>query len=166
MGVGKSTVGRALKDTHEKSIYLDGDLAWEGIPFILTEDNRKKVIGNVVKMINDAYEKGYEIVILGWVMDQQDTINAILKGVHVPNLRINTISLIAKAEVLKQRLEDDINKGIRNDDGVIARSLQCLPLYQRLHTTKIDTSDITIDEIVSLILEDCCSCGKHQHKFY
>lgn len=150
MGVGKTTVGEALKNELPQSIYLEGDYGWNGIPFVLNEENKKKVINNIIGMINDSFTK-YENVILGWVMDQQKTIDSIVNGLYENYIKVVSISLVAQPYVIKNRLQKDINSGKRKDDGVIERSLKRLPLFSELNTRKIDTTYLNVEEIVEEI---------------
>lgn len=163
MGVGKATVGKALANVHENSIYIEGDMANDAMSFSLDEEEKKKVLKLIIDMLNKVLNDGYEHVILGWEMDQQSTINAIMQGTKNNCNRINQFSLIASPKILRKRLQNDIKKGIRKDDGVIARSLEKLPLYKHLTTVKIDTSNIDLHQIIELILEDGCNCMKHRH---
>lgn len=59
---------------------------------------------------------------------------------------VKCISLTADKNAIKKRLEKDIAAGIRKAD-IIERSLERLPLYDRLDTIKINTDNKTAEEI-------------------
>lgn len=65
---------------------------------------------------------------------------------------VKTISLIVDEKNLRERLSQDIVKGIRAED-VIERSISRIPLYQDLNTIKIDTSNKSVAIIVSEIMK-------------
>lgn len=153
MGVGKTTVGHSLADRLKNAIYLEGDLGWKDIPFIINEENKKRVINNIIEMVILAFEKDYQNVILGWVMDFQSTIDEIVSRIKIQGLRIYPISLIANSETISARLENDIKIGARKDDGVVERSLKRIPRYESLKTIKIDTTSLSINEVVESILK-------------
>lgn len=153
MGVGKTSVGHALTKKIKNAIYLEGDLGWENIPFIVNEENKKKVLNNITEMVNSAFNNGYQNVILGWVMDFQSTIDKIVSRIRTKDLKIYAISLIADSEIITARLENDFKSGIRQDDGVVERSLKRISRYDSLKTIKINTSFLSIEEVAQLILK-------------
>lgn len=148
MGVGKSTVGKALSDKFPNAVYLEGDLGWKNVPFILNDENKKKVLNNIIDMINNALND-YEVIILGWVLDYQSTIDYLIKDITDTN--IYSFSLLANEETITQRLENDIKNNIRKDDGVIQRSLSRIKRYDDVCSFKIDTSFISVEQVVNLI---------------
>lgn len=52
MGVGKTTVCRALKDRLENSVFLDGDWCWDAHPFQVTEETKRMVMDNICFLLN------------------------------------------------------------------------------------------------------------------
>lgn len=151
MGIGKSTVSRCLKHKLPNSVFLDGDWCWDAEPFVVTEETRKMVMGNICFLLNSFLKCGaYENIIFCWVMHQQSIIDEILSRLNTEHVRIFAISLTGSREELIQRLEKDIRSGVRSAD-VVERSLSRLPLYQRLDTIKIDTSGKNPGEIAEEI---------------
>jgi len=51
MGVGKSSVSTALKNSLENSIMLDGDWCWMMNPWKITDDNKRMLENNIVYML-------------------------------------------------------------------------------------------------------------------
>lgn len=151
MGIGKSTVGRCLKHRLPNSVFLDGDWCWDAEPFVVTEETKKMVMGNICFLLNSFLQCGaYENIIFCWVMHQQAIIDEILSRLHTEHARVFTISLTGSREALIQRLEKDIAAGVRGAD-VVERSVKRIPLYQQLDTIKIDTSGKRPEEIAAEI---------------
>ena len=51
MGVGKSTVCRALMERLSRCLYLDGDWCWNMRPFSVTEETRALVLDNICSVL-------------------------------------------------------------------------------------------------------------------
>ncbi|MEF2783583.1 MAG: hypothetical protein U0N20_10870 [Clostridium sp.] len=85
-------------------------------------------------------------------MHEQSIIDTILDALDTQNIKVIKISLLTDENSLRNRLTQDIQSGIRTVD-VVERSLSRLPLYQKLDTIKIDSSNKTIATILSEIKE-------------
>lgn len=85
-------------------------------------------------------------------MHEQSIIDTILDALDTQNIKVIKISLLTDENSLRNRLTQDIQSGIRTVD-VAERSLSRLPLYQKLDTIKIDSSNKTIATILSEIKE-------------
>lgn len=97
------------------------------------------VMDNICHLLNNFLHcSAYETILFGWVMHQQSIIDTLLKNLDTENCRILCISLLTDEVDLRRRLLSDIKNGQRNAE-IIDRSIARLPLYQSLHTIKIDT---------------------------
>jgi hypothetical protein len=94
-------------------------------------------------------------------MHQQEIIDDILSRLETENCKIHTISLVCGEQALRTRLRKDVNAEIREED-VIQRSIERLPLYDKLDTAKIDVSEIGPEEAADLILS-INQRGESQH---
>jgi len=151
MGVGKTTVCQALKRQMNKSVFLDGDWCWDMNPFVVTQETKAMVLDNIVHMLTGFLHcSELEHIIFAWVMHEQEIIDGILKMLPLENCQVHAISLTCSKEALRVRLHSDIAAGLRTED-VIARSLSKLPMYETLSTQKIDTTNMTIDDVVEAI---------------
>jgi len=150
MGVGKTTIGKILSTKLDYSTYIEGDLGWKNIPFILTEENKRKVLTNIINLVAEAF-LDYDTVILGWVMDNQQSIDTITNTFSKKDVKIFNFSLIASPEAITSRLKADFKNNIRKDDGVIERSIKRLPLFNNINSIKIDTTFLTTEKIVDII---------------
>lgn len=147
MGIGKSTISQQLKQQLNRSVFLDGDWCWDAHPFQVTEETKEMVLNNICAVLNNFLKcSAYENIIFCWVMHEQSIIDTIISRLDIADCRILAISLLCSESELIQRLQKDITAGIRSHD-VLERSIQRIPLYQKLNTRKINTSDKSPAEI-------------------
>ncbi|MHB1150748.1 MAG: AAA family ATPase [Eubacteriales bacterium] len=151
MGIGKSTTCQLLKKKLSNSVFLDGDWCWDASPFQVTEETKSMVLENICYLLNSFIHcSAYENIIFCWVMHEQSIIDSILEKLDVKNCIVNIISLVCDVDSLKKRMKKDVESGIRIVD-VIERSVVRIPLYQKLETIKIDSSDKSIEAVVKEI---------------
>lgn len=93
---------------------------------------------------------GYEYVIFCWVIHQKDIFDQLLMRLQGLEFELHKVSLICSEQVLTDRLQNDVEAGIRKQD-VIQRSIPRLALYRDMDTQKIDVSDITPQQAVKKI---------------
>ena len=143
MGVGKTTVCRLLKNQLPGSVFLDGDWCWDMHPFQVTPETKTMVMDNICDLLGRFLGcSAYEHVIFAWVMHQQSIIDTILSRLDRSGFELKNISLVCDEQALIQRLQADVDAGLRKPD-CIARSVARLPLYQSLNTVKINVSRLT-----------------------
>lgn len=151
MGIGKSTVSQILKHKLPDSVFLDGDWCWDSSPFQVTAETKKMVLQNICAVLNNFLKcSAYKNVIFCWVMHEQSIIDAIVSCLDTADCRIISVSLTCSEQELVQRLQKDVAAGIRTPD-VIERSIQRIPLYQKLNTIKINTSGKSAAEVAQEI---------------
>ena len=83
----------------------------------------------------------YENIVFCWVMHEQTIIDDIVSRLDTENCKIHLISLVCNEKALQARLIKDVDAGIRKED-VLRRSVERLPLYEKLNTYKVDVSKI------------------------
>lgn len=153
MGVGKTTVCQLLKKRLPRAVFLDGDWCWDGSPFVVTEETKTMVMDNICHVLNNFIHcSEYENIIFCWVMHQQEIIDDILARLDTSACRVRSVSLVCSPGALRERLDRDIEKGLREAD-VIERSLQRLALYDSLNTVKLDVSGLTAEEAAQRLAE-------------
>lgn len=151
MGVGKTTVCRALQKKLLHCVFLDGDWCWDMSPFVVNEETKAMVMDNICHLLHNFLRcTAYENIIFCWVMHEQSIIKQILSRLDVGEAEVKTISLIASEKAITARLEKDVTAGIRTPD-VIERSIARIPLYEKLDTLKIDTNEKTADAVAEEI---------------
>ena len=151
MGVGKTATSKKLMELLPDSVFLDGDWCWNASPFQVTDETKAMVIDNITHLLNNFIHcSAYKNVIFCWVMHQQQITDDILMRLDTDRCEVKCISLVADEEALIRRLKADIAAGIRTED-VISRSIERIPLYEKLSTIKIDVSHITPDQAAEAI---------------
>ncbi len=151
MGVGKTTVCRALQKKLPHCVFLDGDWCWDMSPFVVSEETKAMVMDNICHLLQNFLRcTAYENIIFCWVMHEQSIIDDILSRLDVGEAEVKTISLIASEKAITARLEKDVAAGIRTPD-VIERSIARIPFYKKLNTVKIDTDEKTVDAVAEEI---------------
>ena len=154
MGVGKTTVCQQMKKILPQAVFLDGDWCWDADPFQVTEETKAMVMDNICYMLNSFLRcSAYQNVIFCWVMHEQSIIEDILHRLDTKNCQVRSISLVCNENALIQRLQKDVEAGIRRAD-VIERSLARVSLYQKLNTIKVDTSHYSAKEIAKMIAKE------------
>ena len=153
MGVGKTTVCRELNRTLSASVMLDGDWCWCADPFQVTEETKRMVLDNICHLLGNFLRcSAYENVILCWVMHERAIIDEILDRLPIEgyDADVRTVSLIAREDELRHRIQGDVRAGIRDEEAV-ARSLSYLPRYRNLGTELVDTTGLTPHEVAARI---------------
>ena len=152
MGVGKTTVCRCLQTQLPNAVFLDGDWCWDARPFQVTEETRRMVVDNICHLLNSFLHcTAYENILFCWVMHEQSIIDDILGRLDTAACAVRSISLVCDESALRQRLQKDVDCGLRTED-VIARSVRRLPLYAALNTIKVDTTGKRAQTVAEEIL--------------
>ena len=160
MGVGKTAVSQQLKIDLPNSVFLDGDWCWDANPFQVTEETKavpqhthSMVTDNISFLLNNFLRcSAYENIIFCWVMHEQFIIDSIVERLNTEHCNVKRISLMTDEATLRNRLEADVNAGIRSED-VIERGIARISKYQSLNTIKIDTVNKTIKQVAEEIAQ-------------
>ena len=148
MGVGKTAVCRALQQRLPNCAFLDGDWCWDMRPFFVTDETKAMVMDNICHVLGNYLRcSAFDNVVFCWVMHQQAILDDIVSRLPLRDVELHLISLTASPETLTVRLRKDIDAGLRQPD-VIDRSLAYLPLYEGLNTQTVDTTGLTIEEVI------------------
>ena len=151
MGVGKTAVCRALQQRLPNCAFLDGDWCWDMKPFYVTDETKAMVMDNICHVLGNFLRcSAFDNVVFCWVMHQQSILDELVSRLPLRDVELHCSSLTASRSALADRLQKDIEAGLRQPD-VIGRSLDYLPLYEGLNTQKVDTTGLTIEEIIETI---------------
>lgn len=152
MGVGKTACCKALRDLLPRSVFLDGDWCWDMHPFHVTEETKALVMDNIVHCLGNFLAcSAFDHVIFGWVLHQQDILNALEARLSPPpSVRTVRFSLICAPDELRRRITCDVNAGVRQPDA-LPRALAYLPFYDALSTHKLDTTALSPAETAAKI---------------
>lgn len=152
MGMGKTTTCQVLKKKLPNCAFLDGDWCWDMDPFQVNEETKAMVMENIIFMLNSFIRCSvYENIVFCWVMHEQEIMDRILARLELKDCQVFLFSLVASPKALKIRLQKDIDQGLRTED-VLRRSMDRLPLYEKLDTVKIDVSNISPEEAAERII--------------
>ncbi|ARC83401.1 AAA domain protein [Clostridium argentinense CDC 2741] len=154
MGVGKITTCNAVKVKLNNSVFLHGDWCWDIHPFKVTEETKQMVIKSICFLLNSFIQcSEYKNIIFCWVMHEQSIIDDIVSRLNLEKCNVKFLTLTCNAQALKTHLIKDINAGIRTED-IISRSIERLPLYDKLNTYKVDISNMSPEEAADFIIEN------------
>ena len=152
MGVGKTTVGRALADAMPGTAFIDGDWCLDLHPFIGNAETKAMAVDNILHMI--ANYKACSLcrnVVLAWLMDDQWVMDSITAGILSCGLQPVHVTLICSEEALTARWRGDNSCEWRTNKW-LGVSLKSLPQFSSSESC-IDTTALTVPEIVRIILE-------------
>ena len=142
-GVGKTTTCRELQKILPRNVFLDGDWCWDMRPFVVTDETKKLVEGNITHLLNSFLDcSEFENVIFCWVLHEQKILDDLIARLNHNDCTIHCFSLVSNKQALSERLSYDIAGGKREPD-IIERSVARIPLYDALDTVKIDVSAIS-----------------------
>lgn len=153
MGVGKTAVCKKLNKKLEASVWLDGDWCWMINPFTVNDENKNMVMNNITYMLRSFLNNSsLRYVIFNWVIHEESIFDSILKPLEDLEFDVHKITLMSSEEALKKRIQQDIKDGLR-DEACLERSIKRLKMYDNMDTEKIDTSKLSIEEIVQEITD-------------
>lgn len=155
MGVGKTATCQMMKKKLNNSVFLDGDWCWDMHPFQVTEETKQMVMENICFLLNNYIKcSAYENIVFCWVMHEQSIIDNILSHLDTAECRVHLISLVCDKQALQDRLSRDVEAGIREED-IVHRSVERIPLYEKLDTYKVDVSKITPEQAAEFTIQNC-----------
>ena len=153
MGVGKTAVCRQLSAMLERSVFLDGDWCWMTHPFTVTDETKAMVMDNIAHLLGNFLRcSAIDHVVFCWVMHEQVIIDGLIARLPLDDVQVVAVSLVCAPDALAARIGRDVAAGLREPD-VLARSLARLPLYDALHTAKLDPTRLTPQETARAILD-------------
>ena len=154
MGVGKTAVSRALQHLLPDCAFVDGDACWDIAPFRVTEVRKKLVFSNAAYLLN-AYLACEEVqnCVFCWVMQRREIVETLLRKLSFEGVRLVRVTLTAREETLRARIEGDIAAGRRTAD-VLSRALAYLPLFEEeTGAVKVPTDSRTVNELARAIAD-------------
>ena len=147
MGVGKTTVCLELQNTLPSNVFLDGDWCWRMNPFVVNKETKEMVMQNITVMLNNFLNcSQFQNVLFCWVIHEQSILDEILNKLQISDCDVKIFTLMIDEFNLKNRLQKDIDNGIRTDD-IINRSIPRLKNYDNIHSIKIDTNKKSVQNI-------------------
>lgn len=121
-------------------------------PFQVNEETKEMVRNNICFLLNQFIHcSAYQNIVFCWVMHEQEIIDSILSKLDQKDCEIKAISLLCTEQALRERLLGDVQRENHQED-IIERSIERIPFYYTLNTTKIDTTWKTIDQVAREIV--------------
>ena len=158
MGVGKTTACQCLKQCLPACVFLDGDWCWDMHPFVVNDETRQMVMENIAFQLNNFLRcTAFENIVFCWVMHEQSIIDRLLSRLDLRDCQVCAVSLICSPEALRERLQRDIDAGLRPPD-VLGRSLARLDNYQGLRSRMLFTDGLTPEQVAQklAVLGEMC----------
>ena len=121
-------------------------------PFNVNEETKTMVLDNICFLLNNFIKcSALDNIIFCWVMHEQAIMDGILARLNTDNCRVLPVCLVCSESALKERLQGDILRGLRQED-VIKRSLERLKLYDEFKGIKLDVTKDTVQDTVQKLL--------------
>lgn len=148
MAAGKTSTCERLYKRLENSVWLDGDWCWMMNPFVPNAENKQMVQENIIFLLRQYLtNSSFKYVIFNWVIHREEIFDLILTGLRDHEFELYKITLLCSPESLRARA---LAQG--RSQEAIDRAIARLPLYQKMDTIKIDTSNLAIEEVVDEII--------------
>lgn len=149
MGVGKTAVCRLLSQQLAPSVWLDGDWCWMMNPFVVNDENKAMVMGNIHALLRSFLQNSsLEYILFCWVLHEQSIWDDVLQGLPLEDAQVVEIALTCSPEALRQHFEAD-----GRDLARVEASQARLPLYGRLRARQVDTTDLTLEQAAQRVRE-------------
>lgn len=150
IGVGKSSVAHMLARQIMPVAYLDGEWCWQVYP---QHENQEALLDNMASLLRTYLQAdSIENIILDWAVYDEAVIDALLSRLSTETFQLHKYTLVCPEETLRARLVYDITAG-RRDASVVATSVEQMPLFEKMNTTKIEVSLQNDMEIARQIAE-------------
>src|SRR5512142_2744137 len=147
MGVGKTTVCRELHLQLDRVVWLDGDWCWQMNPWVFHEENRRMVIDNITHLLRNFLRiSSFDQVLFSWVLHLPEILEDVLGRLGGLDYDLVKVSLVCSERCLEARM---LRAG--RAPAAIAASLQRLALCRAMDTIKVDTTDLTIAQVVEQV---------------
>ncbi len=141
MGVGKTTVARALQKLLPQAAFLDGDWMWDIIPFTVTEETCEMALQNITALLSNFLRcSAVEHIIFAWVMHEDAIVDKLLARLPSGCYQFTQYVLTCDADTLRTHLLTDISAGRRNPD-ILSRAEDRRQILLRSRAPHFDLSD-------------------------
>lgn len=154
MGAGKSTVGKKLSKVLRKPLVDTDDII---------EEKAGMSISEIFAEYGEDYFRELEEEVVAEVSEFHDHVivtggGVVLRDVNMRNLRKNgtIIYLHATPEVIYERIKDQTHRPLLRVEDPLSRIRELLEYRKPFYTNNdctIDTSALTVDEVVDRVLE-------------
>ncbi len=153
MGVGKTTVGKAIAERYPGTAFIDGGWCMDLHPFVGNAETRAMAVDNILHMTGNYLRcSACKMVVLVWLMDDPQVCRQITDGISAMGAETESVTLVCDRESLVRRWKNDRDCEWRTDEWLEV-SLKSLPRFTAMENT-MDTGHLTVDEIVERIVPE------------
>ena len=154
MGVGKTTVGKAIAGKYPGTAFIDGDWCMDIHPFVGNRETKAMAADNILHMIGN-YQNCSEcrMVVLVWLMDDQWVYQSIMDGLAALQAEVISVTLICDQETLLDRWKNDHDCEWRTGHW-LEISLASLPRFASMNNP-IETDKLSVEQIADRIMAEC-----------
>ncbi|MFD1135930.1 nucleotide kinase [Paenibacillus urinalis] len=116
-------------------------------PWVFSEENIRIVMDNMTYLLrNYLTNSTFDYVILSWVLHKEEIRDELLDRLSGLEFQVETITLTCSEIALRKRMEQD-----QRTEEEFKRSIDRLQGYEHMQTTLIDTSIVTMNQVVEQI---------------
>ena len=151
MGAGKTAASQALLPLLSPAVRLEGDWCWDMEPFTVTQETKALVMQNITFLLRSFLScSAWDSVIFSWVLHEASILEKLLEPLASLPFETMVFTLVCTPQTLAERIGRDVAAGLRKPD-VLERSLERLPLYEKMDTIHIQTDRLPPEEIARMI---------------
>jgi broad-specificity NMP kinase len=147
--VGKTATCERLYGRLANCICVDGDDLWCRMhPFRVDEVTVPMVEKNVVAVLGNFLEAGFDHVILCWVLHRQDLIDRLVDALGAFRFEFYSFTLVCSEETLQRRW----TSAPRPRPGFAHARTRLRQTRQLTHSHLIDTTSASVEQVADTIL--------------
>ena len=152
MGVGKTTVGKYIADTHAGTAFIDGDWCLDLHPFVGNRETKTMAVDNILHMIRNYKQCSLcRQIVLVWLMDDPWVLETLEEGIRNMDLELQSVTLLCSEPELIRRWEGDKKCEWRTEEWLRV-SLKSLDYFARLKDG-LHTDGMTVSQVARAITE-------------
>lgn len=151
MGVGKTSVGKYIANTHMGTAFIDGDWCLDLHPFVGNRETKAMAIDNILHLISNYRKCSLcKMIVLVWLMDDEWVRQSIVEGISSMEPETSYVTLMCDKDELVRRWKNDTQCEWRTNDW-LSVSLKSLSQFAQQENI-IDTTGLSIPEIAETVL--------------
>jgi len=150
-GVGKSTLAKALSLSLPNNVRLDGDDLWRMNPFIVNDDTKQMVLGNISYVLRSYLKGAFEHIIFSWVMHEPCIAEQVTSSLDTDDYHLIHITLSCSEDELLRRISGANTK--RESKFALDRLATSVAEYPDALDTTSMSPDQVFEHVHTLICE-------------
>ena len=160
LGVGKTSVANQLRYKFERSVHLDGDALGDVHPFELYDNARIDHLYRTIALLVEFHQKhGYHHFVINYVFETPESLQNLLDRLQPFDRSIHTYWLTCavaeQSKRIQQRKHDQLEWELKR--FIELRQIQIKAAQQGFIGKNVDTTELTVGEVVELVWKDISS---------